>query len=120
MAEILLVQRVMHQKCLCSPSLTQSTCHASIPLSPLPASGSELHACLCDFAEATDIDLSSCEDLLVVMEFIPDVIPDIPVARLCEITGVVEGHLWKLQMFCKDWNSHLLAKKAQMKRRRNK
>ncbi|KAG1852273.1 hypothetical protein DFJ58DRAFT_661317 [Suillus subalutaceus] len=95
----------MSQKHLRSPSLTRSTCHASIQLSPLPASGSELHACLCDFTEATDIDLASCEDSLVVMEFTPDIIPDIPVARLCEIMGVVEGHLRKLQMFCKDWNS---------------
>ncbi|KAG0695438.1 hypothetical protein DFH29DRAFT_1005463 [Suillus ampliporus] len=107
------------QKCPCSPSLARLTCHASIPLSPLPASGSELHACLRDFAEATDIDLASCEDSLVVMEFIPDIIPDIPVARLCEIMGVVEGRLQKLQMFCKDWNNRLCARKAQAKRRRN-
>lgn len=89
-----------------------------MPLSPPPAPGSELHACLSDFAKAMDIDLSGCEDSLMVVEFTPDIIPDIPVARLCEITGVVEGRLRKLQTFCKGWNSHLLAKKAQTKRQR--
>jgi hypothetical protein len=54
----------------------------------------------------------------MVLEFTPDIIPDIPVARLCEITGAVEGRLRKFQTFCKDWNSRLLAKKAQTKRRR--
>jgi hypothetical protein len=115
------------QKRLCSPSLDTSLIRppttplcgsqeASVPLSPLPASGSKLWVCLSDFIAAMGINLTGCEDSLMVLEFTPDIIPDIPVAHLCEIMGAVEGHLWKLQTFCKDWNNCLLAKKAQMKR----
>jgi hypothetical protein len=90
----------------------------STPLSPLPASGSELRACLSDFAETTGIDLTGCEDSLMVLELTPDILPDVPVVRLCEVTGAVEGRIRKLQSYCKDWYAHLLAKKAQVKRRR--
>lgn len=112
-----------------SPSRASSSLHppstpsrasrqTSAPLSPLPASGSELHACLSDFAENTGIDLTACEDPLMVLELTPDIIPEVSVVRLCEVTGVVEGRVMKLQSYCRDWNAHLLAKKAQVKRRR--
>jgi len=57
-----------------------------------------------------------CEDSLMVLELTPDIIPDVPVVRLCEVTGAVEGRIRKLQSYCKDWYAHLLAKKAQVKR----
>jgi hypothetical protein len=102
------------------PPSTQSrtSMDASVPLSPLPASGSELRACLSDFAESTGLDLTSCEDPLSVLELTPDIIPDVPATRLCEITGAVEGRIRKFQTYCKDWNARLLAKRAQVKRRR--
>lgn len=54
----------------------------------------------------------------MVLELTPDIIPEVPVTRLFEVTGAVEGRIRKLQSYCKDWNAHLLAKKAQVKRRR--
>lgn len=74
MAIMPLITGGISQKRPRSPSLARSTRHTSIPLSPLPASGSELRACLRDFAEATDIDLAHCEDSLAVMEFTPDTV----------------------------------------------
>jgi hypothetical protein len=64
------------------------------------------------------IDLMGCEDSLMVLELTPDIIPDVPVIRLCEVTGTVEGHIRKFQSYCKHWHARLVAKKAQVKRRR--
>ncbi|KIK42782.1 hypothetical protein CY34DRAFT_68804, partial [Suillus luteus UH-Slu-Lm8-n1] len=86
-------------------------------LSPLPAAGSELHTCLCDFAEASGIDIMICEDTLMALELTPDVIPDVPVARLCELTDIVEGRIRKFQAYCKTWNARLDLKKAEKRQR---
>lgn len=82
-------------------------------LSPLPAAGSELHTCLCNFTEASGIDIMICEDTLMALELTPDVIPDVPVARLCELTDIVEGRIRKFQAYCKTWNARLDLKKAE-------
>ncbi|KAG1747748.1 uncharacterized protein EDB91DRAFT_1235773 [Suillus paluster] len=75
---------------------------AVIPaLSPHPAAGSELHTCLWDFTEVSGIDIIICEDALMALELTPDVIPDVPVARLCEFTDIVEGRIRKFQAYCK-------------------
>jgi len=83
-----------------TPSHTSQ--EASAPLSPLPASGSELYACLSDFAESTGIDLTSCEDTLMVLELTPDIIPEVLVTCLFEVIGAVKSHIRKLQSYCKD------------------
>jgi hypothetical protein len=64
----------------------------------------ELHACLADFKRFKSIDLTSHENALAALELTPDILSDVPVARLGEVTGVVEGKLWKLQAFCKEWS----------------
>ena len=108
----------------CTPSFhspstpSHTSTDVSTPLSPIPASGSELHACLSDFAKMTGLDLTSCEDPLSVLELTPDIILEVPATHLCEITGAVEGRIRKFQTYCKDWNACLLAKRAQVKRRR--
>ena len=45
------------------------------------------------------------------LELTPDIVADVPVARLCEVMGAVEGHVCKFQVFCKEWNAHLEDKK---------
>ena len=127
MAAMLPLLTNLSQKRPCSPSLSSSlhppnipshtSREASVPLSSLPASRSELRACLSDFAENTGIDLTSCEDALMVLELTPDIIPEVPVTRLFKVTGAVKGRIRKLQSYSKDWNARLLAKKAQAKRR---
>lgn len=88
-------------------------------LSPLPAAGSELHTCLCDFTEASGIDIMICEDTLMALELTPDIIPDVPVAHLCELTDIVEGRIRKFQAYCKTWNARLDLKKVEKRQRIN-
>jgi hypothetical protein len=97
-----------------SPLPTPSTPARSavgLPSSPIPIPGSELHACLVDFNNAKGIDLIDHESVLANLDLTPDILSDIPVARLGQVTGVVEGKLWKFQAFCKEWNEWLAAKK---------
>jgi hypothetical protein len=68
----------------------------SPPISPFPGIGSELRACLGDFAEAKGIDMMACEDALLVLELTPDIILLVPVDWLCSVTGAVEGCIRKL------------------------
>jgi hypothetical protein len=120
----------LSQKCPRSHSPSPYALHAPItpvrrardtlPLSPLPGAGLELRACLSDFAESTGIDIMDCEDTLMVLELTPDIIPDVPAIRLCEVTCVVEGRVRKFQAYCKIWNTGFDAKKVELngKRRR--
>lgn len=88
------------------------------PPSPMPNIGFELRACLSDFAETKGIDMTGCEDALSVLEFTPDIIPHVSVARLCEVTSAVEGRVVKLQAFCKVWYAGLEEKRAHAAERR--
>lgn len=90
------------------------------PLSPIPGTGSELRACLSDFAGASGIDITECEEPLMDLELTPDIIPDIPVARLLEVTGTVEGRIRKFQAYCRIWNTRLDAKKVQLANKRRR
>lgn len=80
-----------------SPPTTPSQHSGAVlfPLSPLPAVGSELRACLSDFAEASGIDITACENPLMALELTPDIIPDVPITRLCALTDTVEGRMRK-------------------------
>jgi len=80
--------------------------------------GSELCACLSNFAGASGIDITECEEPLMVLELTLDIIPNIPVAHLLEVTGTIEGHIWKFQPYCKIWNTCLDAKKVQLANKR--
>jgi hypothetical protein len=81
--------------------------HVSPPLSPVPAADSELRSCLSDFAAMKGIDLTSCEEVLMALDLTPDIIPEVPVQRLCDITHATEGQVLKLHVFCCGWNARL-------------
>ena len=81
------------------------------PISPIPSRSAELHACLADFAATEDVDLLHSETVLAALDLTPGIIPDVPVPRLIEVTGALEGHLWKLQAFCRSWTARLVEKK---------
>ena len=85
--------------------------HMSPPLSPIPMANSELRSCLSDFAEAKGIDLTACEEALATLDLTPDIIPDVPVQRLCDITHATEGQIFKFHVFCHGWNARLEEKK---------
>jgi len=88
----------------------------SPPLSPIPTANSELRSCLSDFAEAKGIDLTVCEESLTALDLTPDIIPDVPVQRLCDITHATEGQILKLHVFCRGWNARLEEKKEKRRR----
>ncbi|TEB22091.1 hypothetical protein FA13DRAFT_1574047, partial [Coprinellus micaceus] len=88
------------------PSSTINT-----PFSPIPPRSSELHACLVDFLSKEGVDLTHCESALAERRFIPSVLPKVPVARLIEVTGAVEGDAILLQSFCDTWCARLEEKK---------
>ncbi|KAI0048884.1 hypothetical protein FA95DRAFT_1557461 [Auriscalpium vulgare] len=93
---------------------------ASIPMSPIPRRDAELRACLSDFAEAEGIDMTGCEEALSVLELRPSVIPHMDWRRLCEITGVAEGRVVALQVYCKAWCERLDEKRAHLAQKRQR
>jgi hypothetical protein len=71
----------------------------------------ELHSCIGDFLRSKGIDLMASDPVLMALELIPDIVADVPVARLCEVMGAIEGRVHKFQVFCKEWNTRLEDKK---------
>jgi hypothetical protein len=82
----------------------------SVSPSPIPAVGTELQQCLHQFAEEKGIDISNAEVDLMKHDFTPDIIPSMPLDRLVEATGLVEGCLRKFQLFCEAWQIEHVAK----------
>lgn len=83
---------------------TPTRSHArSVPCSPLPPHDDELHQFLVALLAKKGVDLLSCETELIALDLTPDILPNVPLARLIEITGAVEGKLLKLQVFAKEW-----------------
>ncbi|KAF9463063.1 hypothetical protein BDZ94DRAFT_1309169 [Collybia nuda] len=76
---------------------------APAPSSPIPAAGTELRSCLTRFLAIKGVDLLSHEEILLQHDFTPDIIPDLPVTRLLGLIGCSEGHVMKLQAFCRRW-----------------
>jgi hypothetical protein len=89
------------------PSTPSRTNHTATPLSPAPDVDMELHACLGDFLKSKGINLLASLDALKELELTPDIVADVPVVRLCEVMGAVEGRVRKFQVFCKEWNARL-------------
>ncbi|KAG2130852.1 hypothetical protein DEU56DRAFT_814656 [Suillus clintonianus] len=87
----------------------------SPPLSPAPAAGSEVQACLQNFLQAKGIDLLDAKQALTDFELTPDIIADIPVSRLCEVLGTVEGRARKYQIFAKEWSERLESKRRRLR-----
>ena len=88
----------------------------SPPLSPIPTANSELRSCLSDFTEAKGIDLTACEEALATLDLTLDIIPDVPVQHLCDITHAMEGQIFKFHVFCRGWNARLEEKKEKQHR----
>lgn len=77
------------------------------PLSPSPSPGMELDACVTDFLTTKGIDVFDATPRLHELDLTPDIINDVPVARLIEVMGLVEGQVRKFQRFCKEWVERL-------------
>ncbi|TFK80000.1 hypothetical protein K466DRAFT_504633 [Polyporus arcularius HHB13444] len=75
----------------------------AVPVSPSPAVGTELHTCIGDFLKAKGIDVSDAEPALADLELTPDIVNEVPIARLCDVMSCVEGRGRKFQVFCRDW-----------------
>ncbi|KAI8996315.1 hypothetical protein BD414DRAFT_408305, partial [Trametes punicea] len=82
------------------------------PLSPAPDPNDELADCLQAFKVMKGIDFTAHETTLLSLDFTPDILAEVPAARLCEITGAAEGRVLKFQVFCRWWNARLEEKKA--------
>nr|GAT48927.1 predicted protein [Mycena chlorophos] len=82
--------------------------------SPIPARGQELHSCLLALRDSREVDLLDAEEALAVLDLTPDVIVDVPVPRLMEVTGAVEGKVYKLVAFCREWVARLEEKKRRI------
>ncbi|KAJ8585723.1 hypothetical protein M405DRAFT_910709 [Rhizopogon salebrosus TDB-379] len=61
---------------------------ASPPLSPIPATGMEIQACLGDFLKEKGIDLSRAGNILADLDLTPDIISEVPVTHLCMILEI--------------------------------
>ncbi|KAJ7880688.1 hypothetical protein B0H13DRAFT_2345482 [Mycena leptocephala] len=83
-------------------------------LSPIPTTSSELHVCLDDFLKLKGINLLEIESALAALSLTPDIIANVPVLRLLEITKAAEGHLWGFQAFCREWSGRLEEKKRRL------
>ncbi|KAG1758075.1 hypothetical protein EDD22DRAFT_957266 [Suillus occidentalis] len=85
-----LITSQLTPKATLEPSTSTRHCHqAPGPISPVPATGTEIHSCLSAFLESHDVNLLDSEDVLSSLELTPDVIADVPVTRLCNLFNVV-------------------------------
>jgi hypothetical protein len=82
------------------------------PFSLAPNAGLELHACLEDFLTSKGIDLTGAETALMELELIPDIVSEVPITRLCEVMGAIEGCVQKFRVFCKERSARLEEKKG--------
>lgn len=82
------------------------------PAHPLPLLGDELRRFLQDFFLVKGIDIRDCQSTLDSSAITPDIISHMSVSRLCELTGLLEGHVLKLQVFGKEWSVFLAEGRA--------
>src|ERR1700691_6245479 len=73
------------------PSTPSRTNRTATPLLTAPNVDMELHVCLGDFLKSKGINLLALQDALKELELTPDIVADVPIARLCEVMGAVEG-----------------------------
>lgn len=99
---------------LTPPTTPRKAVSLTAPLSPAPDTGLELHACLGDFLTSKGIDLTGTEAALMELELTPDIVSEVPVARLCEVMGAIEGRVRKFQVFCREWSARLEDKKKRL------
>jgi hypothetical protein len=79
------------------------------PLSPVPAFGEELSAFLVDFAANKRMGIDGWEQILVDLDFTPDVIAseDFTAQELVDALGVPRGTALKLKLHARVWNDRL-------------
>ncbi|KAE9399508.1 hypothetical protein BT96DRAFT_761906, partial [Gymnopus androsaceus JB14] len=92
----------------------RTSCSTDIPSSPPTAPDSELHACLEQLFIDKQVDFRGdvAENALAALDFSLDVIANVPIQRLCEVTNLIEGRARKLQLFCRSWSTALDQKRA--------
>ena len=74
----------------------------------IPAPGFELRACLWDFAELDTVDMTPFEIVLRAEDFTPDIIAlanESATIVIRNITGATCGHLMRLKLFCRKWQT---------------
>ena len=96
------------------PTTPDKAAAVMTPLSPAPNTGLELCVCLGNFLTSKGIDLTGTKAALMELKLTPDIISKVPVARLCKAMDAVEGHIWKFQIFCKEWSMCLEDKKRRV------
>lgn len=80
-------------------------------LSPVPPKGTEIHSCLTQFLRDKDVNLIAQTAAFEKHDLTPDIIGDVPIERLVQLTGAPEGSLRKLHVFVKVWQARHEAKK---------
>jgi len=90
-------------------SATMPPCY---PAHPLPLPGDELRRFLEDFFLVKGIDICDCRSALDSSAITPDIVSHMSVVRLRELTGLLEGHVLKLQVFGKEWSAVLAEGRA--------
>ncbi|KAF8056089.1 hypothetical protein FPV67DRAFT_1432500 [Lyophyllum atratum] len=85
--------------------------------SPIPLPHLELTTCLDNFKTSKFVDLTMHETALAKLELTPAIIPQVPVARLCEIMHIPEGRVHKLQLFCREWQARLEEKSSHLNKK---
>lgn len=71
--------------------------------SPMPLHVDLLRKCLTHFERAHHIPVQNACEVLSGRAITPDLVPRMPLARLCELTDMLEGHAMRLQEFCSEW-----------------
>ncbi|TDL14115.1 hypothetical protein BD410DRAFT_846335 [Rickenella mellea] len=95
-----------------TPTKSKAARASLAPDSPAPAAGEELRQFLVDLQRVKSVDIQAKEAALAALDITPDIIPDIPVSRICELVGVTEGVGFKVQKFCRAWNACLEEKRV--------
>ena len=70
---------------------------------PLPSKDGELHTLLIAFHDAESINLLSYEEAMIAEDFTPNIIPTVDIKDLCQVTGFIKGHIYKLCEFAHKW-----------------
>ena len=70
---------------------------------PDPKACEQLHRCLEDFKEQKGIDFTMFVDDLARLDYTPDIIPEVDIGALRDITKGVNGQILKFRVFCRDW-----------------
>ena len=73
--------------------------------SPLPVQHDELHQLAVALLAKHNIDLLPCKAALTALDFMPDILPEVPLKCLVDVTSAVKGKVMKLQQFAKEWVS---------------